>query len=153
VVKGRLVTGRTRVFNAGFLTSRRVRRIMTLAGQAPTAGWPRQDDIIAVWGDRPTARRGRAVAARTGCRLLYVEDAFLRSVLPGRDGEPPIDLLLDRSGVHFDPRQPSDLETLLATHPLDDPQLLSRAGAAMDWIRRADLSKYNAHDPEPARVI
>lgn len=142
------MTGRTRVFNAGFLTSRRVRRIMTLAGQAPTAGWPRQDDIIAVWGDRPTARRGHAVAARTGCRLLYVEDAFLRSVLPGRDGEPPIGLLLDRSGVHFDPRQPSDLETLLATHPLDDPQLLSRAGAAMDWIRRADLSKYNAHDPD-----
>jgi capsular polysaccharide export protein len=141
------MTARTRVFNAGFLTSRRIRRILSLAGHAPTAGWPRRGDTIAIWGDSPTAWRGRGLAARTGSRLLHVEDAFLRSVLPGRDGDPPIGLLLDRSGLHFDPDGPSDLETLLATHPLDDPGLLARADAAIDWLRRADLSKYNAHDP------
>jgi len=138
---------RTRIFNAGFLTSRRVRRIMALAGHAPTLGWPGRADTVAIWGDSPTAHRGRAVAARTHSALVTVEDAFLRSVLPGRAGDPPLGLLIDRTGVHFDPRHPSDIETLLATHPLDDPALLARARAAMDWLRRADLSKYNAHDP------
>lgn len=137
----------TRVFNAGFLTDARVRRILTLAGHRPTLGWPRTTDTIAIWGDSPTAPRGRTIAARTSAPLLRVEDAFLRSVLPGRAGDPPLGLLLDRTGVHFDPHQPSDLETLLATHPLDDPALLARARAAMDWLRRSDLSKYNTHDP------
>jgi capsular polysaccharide export protein len=138
---------RTRIFNAGFLTSRRIRRILALAGQTPTLGWPRATDTIAVWGDSPTATRGRAIAARTGSALLTVEDAFLRSVLPGRAGDPPLGLLIDRTGVHFDPRQPSDIETLLAAHPLDDPALLARARSAIDWLCRSDLSKYNAHDP------
>ncbi len=137
----------TSVFNAGFLTDARVRRILTLTGHRPALGWPRSGDTIAIWGDSPTAPRGRAVAAHTGASLLRVEDAFLRSVLPGRAGDPPLGLLLDQTGVHFDPRQPSDLETLLATHPLDDPGLLARARTAMDWLRRSDLSKYNAHDP------
>ncbi len=137
----------TRVFNAGFLTDARVRRILTLAGHRPTLGWPRPSDTIAIWGDSPTAPRGRAIAARTGAPLLRVEDAFLRSVLPGRAGDPPIGLLLDRTGVHFDPHHPSDIETILATHPLDDPALLARARNAIDWLRRSDISKYNAHDP------
>jgi capsular polysaccharide export protein len=140
----------TRVYNAGFLTSRRIRRIMTLAGHAPTLGPAKAGDTIAIWGDSPTSHRGRTIAARTGSRLLRVEDAFLRSVLPGRAGDPPAGLLLDRSGVHFDPHTPSDLETLLATHPLDDPALLARADAAIDWLRRSALSKYNAHDPSLA---
>lgn len=138
---------KTRVFNAGFLTNARVRRILALAGHRPTLGWPRAGDTIAIWGESPTAHRGRAVAARTGAPLLRVEDAFLRSVLPGRAGDPPLGLLLDRTGAHFDPRHPSDLETILATHPLDDPALLARARDAIDWLRRSDLSKYNAHDP------
>jgi capsular polysaccharide export protein len=138
---------KTRVFNAGFLTDARVRRILTLAGHAPTLGLPGPGDTVAIWGDSPTAPRGRAIAARTGAPLLRVEDAFLRSVLPGRAGDPAIGLLLDRTGVHFDPHHPSDIETLLATHPLDDPALLARARAGIDWLRLADLSKYNAHDP------
>jgi len=87
------------------------------------------------------------MAGRTDAPVLRVEDAFLRSVRTGRDGDPPLGLLLDRTGVHFDPAQPSELETLLAEHPLDDTALLDRARACIDWLRRAQLSKYNAFDP------
>ncbi len=68
-------------------------------------------------------------------------------MLPGRSGNPPLGLHLDRTGVHFDSSAPSDLETLLATHLLDNTALLNRARAASARIRDTHLSKYNAFDP------
>ncbi|WP_368184587.1 capsular polysaccharide biosynthesis protein [Aestuariibius sp. HNIBRBA575] len=135
------------VYNGGFLTQRRMRRILELSGYDIRLGKPGDDDLIGVWGQSPTAPRGEAVAAHTGSKILRVEDAFLRSVYPGRSGEPPIGLHLDRKGVHFDPAQPSDLEDILAHDPLDDTALLNRARAAMERLKSAHLSKYNAFDP------
>ncbi|MDJ0628575.1 MAG: capsular polysaccharide biosynthesis protein [Rhodobacter sp.] len=135
------------VFNGGFLTQRRIRRILKLAGWDIRIGKPGAEDWVGVWGKSPTSPRGEAVAAQTDAHMLRVEDALLRSVQPGRGGEPPIGLHLDRTGVHFDSSAPSDLETLLATHPLDDTALLDRARAAIGWLQEAHLSKYNAFDP------
>lgn len=135
------------VFNGGFLTQGRVRRILHLSGYRLRLGLPRPADMVAVWGMSPTAHRGLAVAGRQGAGVLRVEDAFLRSLHPGRAGEPPVGLLLDRSGVHFDAARPSDLETLLATAALDDTFLLDRAREAMARMREAHLSKYSAVDP------
>ncbi|MCX7300992.1 MAG: capsular polysaccharide biosynthesis protein [Rhodobacterales bacterium] len=135
------------VYNGGFLTQGRVRRILSLSGYDIRLGRPGPDDMVGVWGQSPSSPRGEAVAACTDTPILRVEDAFLRSVLPGRDGEPPLGLILDSTGVHFDGSAPSDLEILLATHPLDDPGLLSRASLAMARLQRGHLSKYNAFDP------
>ncbi len=146
------------VYNGGFLTQGRVRRILDLAGYDIRLGAPGEGDMVGVWGQSPTSGRGEAVAARSGAPILRVEDAFLRSVRPGRAGDPPLGLLLDRSGVHFDPARPSDLETLLATHPLDDHALLERARDGMARLRAGELSKYNMHDlalepPVPGYVL
>lgn len=136
------------VYNGGLLLNRRHRRILASAGWDVTTGLPRAGDAVGVWGRSPTAHRGEAMAARRGADLVRIEDAFLRSVKLGRDGAPPLGLLVDRAGVHFDPATPSELETLLARHPLDDADLLRRARNAMDRLRRLDLSKYNTHDPD-----
>lgn len=135
------------VYNGGFLTQTRVRRILALAGWDISLGAPGPDDWVGVWGQSPTSGRGEGVADRRDAPLLRVEDAFLRSLHPGRSGEAPAGLLLDTSGVHFDPDQPSDLETLLATHLLDDTALMDRARAAIERIRYAHLTKYAAVDP------
>ncbi|WP_095590039.1 capsular polysaccharide biosynthesis protein [Actibacterium ureilyticum] len=135
------------VYNGGFLTQTRIRRILELAGYQIRLGAPGPDDLVGVWGQSATAPRGEAVADWRDTPVLRVEDAFLRSVLPGRDGAPPLGLLLDRSGVHFDPARPSDLETLLATHPLDDHALLERARVAATRLRDLHLSKYCNFDP------
>ncbi len=147
------------VFSGGFLRRGRVRRILELAGYAPRLGWPRQDDLVAVWGRSPYAARGERVAARTGADLIRVEDAFIRSLRPGRAGDPPIGLLIDtEGGVHFDSATPSMVERILATDPLDDAALLARAHDAMARMIASDLAKYNAHDrelavPEPGYVL
>ena len=136
------------VYNGGFLTQRRVRRILELAGWQIKIGKPGADDWVGVWGQSPTAPRGEKVAHNTRSPILRVEDSFLRSVLPGRNGSPPIGLNLDTRGVHFDSAHVSDIEHLLANHPLDDTALLNRARAASLRLKSAHLSKYNAFDPQ-----
>ena len=146
------------VYNGGFITQPRLRRILDLVGYQLRLGLPKEGDLVGVWGNSPTAHRGRSVAAKYGADLLRVEDAFLRSIHPGRAGEPPLGLLLDRKGLHFDPAQPSDLEDLLATHPLDDSHMMRRARNAIGRLQDAHLSKYNgfmpsAPLPDPGYVL
>ncbi|MFW2543292.1 capsular polysaccharide biosynthesis protein [Primorskyibacter sp. 2E107] len=98
------------------------------------------------------------MARRTGAQIVRIEDSFLRSLNPGRDGEPPLGLLIDHTGVHFDGRNPSDLEALLAREPLDDTALLDRARGAMARMKSAHLSKYSATRldldiPDPGYVL
>jgi capsular polysaccharide export protein len=135
------------VYNGGFLTEGRVRRILDLAGFDIKLGAPKGDDLVGVWGHSPTAPRGEAVAARKGAGIVRVEDSFLRSVRLGRDGDAPLGLSIDRAGVHFDPETRSDLEAILAEDPLDDTVLLNRAKAGIATLKSAHLSKYNAFDP------
>ncbi len=146
------------VYNGGFLTEGRVRRILDLAGYDIRLGTPDDDDLVGVWGHSPTAPRGEAIAARKNAPVLRVEDSFLRSVTLGRDGAPPLGLNIDSKGVHFDPSTRSDLELILTENPLDDTALLNRAKAGMALMQKHHISKYNAFDldlpaPEPGYVV
>ena len=136
------------VYNGGFLTQPQVKRILSLAGWQIRLGLPGEGDWVGTWGKSPTSGRGEAVAARKKNPVLRVEDAFLRSVLPGRSGEPPLGLMLDDLGVHFDGSAPSRLEQILKHDPLDDSALLNRARAAITRLKSGHLSKYNAFQPD-----
>ena len=151
----------------------RVRRILEHSGFVPipaqiAALRPKADDCVGVWGHNPRAPLGEELAASRKLPLVRIEDAFLRSIHPGRAEKlhdrlrrrnGPIGLLIDDTGgVHFDAARPSKLETLLARHPLDDAALLTRARDGMARIAQGCLSKYNAHDvtlpaPPPGYVL
>jgi len=144
--------------NLSFLGNRRLARILALAGHDLRFGLPRPGDGVLVWGRSPTAPRGEAVASRRNAPLIRVEDAFLRSVHPGRTGAAPLGLILDPVGVHFDASAPSLLERLLATDPLDDSNILMRARQGIERLQSLHLSKYNTHDltlpvPPPGYVL
>ncbi len=146
-------------YNAGFLRQPRLRQILRAAGWDLRVGLPGPRDRVVVWGRSPYAARGEAVAARRGCGIVRLEDAFLRSIQPGRaGGEPPLGLLIDPEGVHFDSVTPSRLERILATDALDDSAILQRARDGMAWLRALELSKYNNFDerlapPPPGYVL
>ncbi len=143
-----VVPSRLRYLNAGFLSQSRIRRILELSGTPLRPGLPAAGEAVAVWGQSPYAARGERAAQARSAPLWRLEDAFLRSLHPGRAGGPPLGLLIDRrGGVHFDAATPSDLELILSRDPLDDTALLDRARAGMARITEADLSKYTAHDP------
>ncbi len=145
-------------YNAGFLRQPQVRRILTLAGHDLRLGLPGPGDGVAVWGRSPYAARGESVAARYGVPLVRVEDAFLRSIRPGRMGDAPIGLLIDPVGVHFDSASPSRLEQILRQQPLNDSNLLIQARDGIARISALDLSKYNFYNlnaqlPAPGYVL
>ncbi|WCR04310.1 capsular polysaccharide biosynthesis protein [Paracoccus saliphilus] len=136
------------VYNGGFWFKPRLKRILELSGWQLALGLPGPGDRIGIWGASPTAWRGRIIAGRRGAGVVTVEDAFLRSVLPGRAKghlarRGPMGLLIDTDGLHFDPARPSRLEMLVAS-----PEAAGLSDAARDGIdrlRRLDMSKYNSH--------
>ncbi len=142
---------RVGVFNRG------LRRMPMLgaflqAEVVPCWWWPRGAlDATAGWGRSRHTRRARQIAADRGLPFLALEDGFLRSFQPGRQC-PPLSLVLDDIGIHYDSTRPSALERLLASG-----EDLLGGGAAQDAARaRAlilehGLSKYN-HAPPMAQV-
>lgn len=101
-----------------------------------------QQGAIAVWPTR--APKGLdATAEAYGVPVHPVEDGFLRSSGLGSDCHPPHSIILDRLGLHFDPRQPSDLEQMIAT-PIDDPVLIARAERLARSIVESGVSKYSS---------
>lgn len=120
-----------------------VRNSKALAALAPTP-----QDCICWWGcEAPTGVIEQA--ARTGTPTARIEDGFVRSVGLGSDLIPPLSLVLDRSGIYFDPRQPSDLETLLLTTDFS-ADMLERARAVRAFITRHGITKYNMEPRQKA---
>jgi capsular polysaccharide export protein len=144
--------------NLSFLRNRRLHRMLELAGHELRFGLPRPGDGVLVWGRSPTAWRGEALAARHNLPLVRVEDAFLRSIHPGRAGAgAPLGLLIDPIGVHFDSGRPSALEGVLQAG-LQDSNILDEAQRTIARIRHLELSKYNNFDldlpaPDPGFVL
>ncbi|MEM1078561.1 MAG: capsular polysaccharide biosynthesis protein [Pseudomonadota bacterium] len=85
----------------------------------------------------------------SGATPLYLEDTFLRSVLPGKAGGPRHGITLDRQRPYYDASGPSDLERLLATHPLEDT---GRGTGIISALKAAELSKYNAVSTAPPQI-
>ncbi|HSF64498.1 MAG TPA: capsular polysaccharide biosynthesis protein [Paracoccaceae bacterium] len=141
---------RLRFLNAGFLWQPRLRRILALAGHDLSIGRPRGGEGVAVWGRSPHAARGEAAAAKARAPLVRIEDAFLRSLRPGRAGDPPLGLIIDPLGVHFDATAPSRTERCLLSDDLQNSNILDRARDGIGRLKALDLSKYNIHDPDAA---
>lgn len=106
-------------------------------------GGNRRAAMVIGWGNKPNTQRAQEYAARHRLPYLALEDGFLRSVGLGVDGEPPLSVVVDDLGIHYDARRPSRLERILLDDP-DDPELLERARSCIGRIRRERLSKYNS---------
>lgn len=122
--------------------------MLELAGHQLRPGLPGPEDGVLVWGASPTAWRGEQIAARRKVPLVRVEDAFLRSVHPGRArGEAPIGLLFDPVGVHFDSTRPSRMEEILGDVALYNSNILDEVRRLSALLLEVGLSKYNNSDP------
>lgn len=135
--------------NLSFLQDHRLRRVLELSGHELRPGLPGPQDGVLVWGCSPTAWRGERISARRGVPLVRVEDAFLRSLHPGRDkGEAPLGYLIDPIGVHFDSSRPSRIEEILLNSSLYNSNILDEAQRLLQCFKETGLSKYNNFDPD-----
>ncbi|WP_417329149.1 capsular polysaccharide biosynthesis protein [Halomonas cupida] len=105
-------------------------------------------DAILGWGYRPTTRRSRQWAQRTGRPYVALEDGFIRAWGTAGQGYASHSLVVDHQGIYYDATRPSDLETWIeeGRFPADEE---AHATALMARIRELRLSKYN-HAPDAA---
>jgi capsular polysaccharide export protein len=110
---------------------------------------------VAIWRARASSRLLRELERRKAS-LVEVEDGFIRSAGLGADCVPPLSIVVDRLGAHFDPERPSELEQLLQQGEFPPP-LVNRARRLRHAIVASGLSKYAAggkpvHRRHPSRT-
>ena len=99
------------------------------------------DDCLIHWGKK-VPEGLTELAQSTGARVLCMEDGFIRSVGLGSDLIRPYSLVLDESGIYFDPTKPSDLEHLLNDAAFTDEDI-QRAQQVRAFIVAHNITKYN----------
>ncbi|EAQ29009.1 capsule polysaccharide export protein [Erythrobacter sp. NAP1] len=100
----------------------------------------RQGGALAIWPSR-ISRALVEDARRRNVPLVRVEDGFVRSVGLGSNLVPPLSVIVDRTGIHFDPSMASDLERILSVHAFS-ASLIERARRLRETIVAAGISKY-----------
>lgn len=108
--------------------------------------------VVVGWGRKHSGRKAERLSARTGRRLLLLEDGFLRCDLRRAA---PQSLLLDDIGVHYDATRPSRMEQVIAAS-LGAEEAACALAIARLWAT-SGVSKYN-HAPDfsgdlPARYV
>ena len=76
-------------------------------------GRSRDVDVLLAWGRRPSALWVERLARKWDLPVWHLEDGLLRSVAKGK-AHPPLGLMVDELGVHFDATAPSRMEQLIA---------------------------------------
>ncbi|PIB24403.1 hypothetical protein BFP76_04120 [Amylibacter kogurei] len=138
------------VYSLGLVFRPRIRRILRASGWSVRIGIPRkQRDSVGVWGRKRTYRRGRMIADWRQVPMVTIEDGFVRSIRTGRQGEPSLSVIIDKSGVYFDTGKPSELHDFIVNAQNMRPLELERAKAGIQALRETHLTKYNANDLSP----
>lgn len=98
---------------------------------------------IAVWGcSEPPLGDSSANSPGEAGGVVHLEDGFLRSVGLGADLIRPLSWVIDRRGIYYDARHPSDLEYLLQNHRFDT-RLCTRASRLRARVVADGVTKYN----------
>ncbi|TCM20748.1 capsular polysaccharide export protein [Novosphingobium sp. PhB165] len=101
----------------------------------PSAG----NEVLA-WIARSDAKALAALKAE-GVTIGEIEDGMIRSTGLGANCVPPLSIVVDVQGPHFDPAQASSLETILQSAEID-AKTLARAATLRERLVRAGISKY-----------
>ncbi|MBO9725233.1 MAG: beta-3-deoxy-D-manno-oct-2-ulosonic acid transferase [Novosphingobium sp.] len=114
---------------------------------APLA--PGASQVLA-WIARSDARTLSQLEAR-GVRIGEIEDGMIRSTGLGANCVPPLSIVVDAHGPHFDPAQASELELLLETATIPE-DMLRRAAALRERLVSGGISKYGQDAERPGRA-
>lgn len=128
--------------SSGIFQQRQLCRIVEHIGWKPTMHrWA--VDAYGGWGRKPSGISAERLANKKRKRFFALEDGFLRSVGLGQQGEPPLSIIMDGTGIYYDATTTSDLELRLNSEERAKIVDVDRARAAMDLLQQRRLSKYN----------
>lgn len=76
--------------------------------------------------------------------IWRVEDGFVRSIGLGSEQELPYSLCIDKTGIYFNAKKESDLESIILNHKkIIQDNILQEADKLIDKIKTLKISKYN----------
>ncbi len=116
-------------------------------GDSPNAG-----QLALAWVSR-TDTAQLADLERRRVKVGEIEDGLIRSTGLGANCVPPLSIVIDTEGPHFDPAKPSELERTLQDAPID-AGLAERGSALRRTLVSAGIGKYGVdadHDAHPLR--
>lgn len=96
---------------------------------------------VAGWGRKNSFFNAKTYAEKHHLQLVCLEDGFIRSLGLGKEGYPPLSIVIDQLGIYFDATQPSDLENLIALH--ENQKQNERAEQLIQDILKLKITKYN----------
>lgn len=106
-------------------------------------------DSVLAWKSKTASELPERLAAR-GVAVGEIEDGMIRSSGLGANCVPPLSVIVDFCGAHFDPAQPSRLERILQED--DIPAGMSaRAASLRRRLVEAGISKYGVDQSAIAR--
>lgn len=107
---------------------------------------------VAVWKARVSPEELAEIEQRFA--ICEVEDGFIRSVGLGADCVPPLSIVVDDLGVHYDPARPNRLEQMIEAGGFP-AGLITRAGELRRLIVRNGIGKYGigAGGDESAQAV
>lgn len=106
----------------------------------------RDGSVLAAWKSRTSATVLEHIT-EIGLPVAEIEDGMIRGRGLGANCVPPLSIVVDFSGIYFDPAQSSDLERILQTADMDEA-LLDRATRLRRTIIEAGISKYDGGSRE-----
>lgn len=121
------------------------RRYIPIRTRALVAIKWRAGDAVLVWGRKWDELLG---ALPETVDVWRMEDGFIRSRGLGSDLERPYSLAIDRTGLYYDGRGSSDLETYLGTATFSD-RMLERGRRLAAAICNKRVTKYNIGTSAP----
>ncbi len=104
---------------------------------------------VACWKARVSPGKLKTIEARFN--VVEVEDGFIRSIGLGADCVPPLSIVVDDMGVHYDPARANRLEDIIGRGPAD-PDLVARAADLRTLIVRHGIGKYEIGGKQKAPV-
>lgn len=132
-------------FVADYLSEYRIaiapRKMMPWVSLLAIWRFPVKASCFIFWGYTEPSSVAR-YARRKNIPVRRMEDGFLRSSALGASHSTPYSLVLDSSGLHYDPENQSDLELMLNEHQFTERDLLD-AEYCMSLMHSMSLSKYN----------
>jgi capsular polysaccharide export protein len=102
---------------------------------------------IVVWGAK---QRKDIVSKVKDVEVITVEDGFIRSIGLGAEFVPPMSIIMDKTGIYYDPTQESDLERILNTYQFSQEEL-EIAERIKDLIVTNRITKYNVEVFKPIK--
>ena len=99
------------------------------------------DEFVYGWGRKKSFFMAQAYAREHELKAICLEDGFVRSLSLGKEGCPPLSLVVDDIGIYFDATAPSALEILISSD--ENAQVNNRANDAIKEIIEYGLTKYN----------